>query len=146
MSEDLKKFIIENSDEIFCTGGISDEKIEKIEIDLQVKLPNEYRAFLKEYGMLIGFGVEIFGYGKNDIISVSRETKRFRDLGLEKNHIVIQNCDEWIYCIKLSEELEKCPVISWDRGNTAPLEVSSSFNKYLYSALLDGKAIWDEDE
>ena len=44
------------------TGGISEEKITKIENDLQTILPESYKWFLRNYGSGGVYGVDILGY------------------------------------------------------------------------------------
>jgi len=40
------------------------------------------------------------------------ETKKYRKLGLPKEFIVIENCDEWLYCI----DSRNGEVVSWNQG------------------------------
>lgn len=147
MKESLKKFITDNSDDIFFTGGINEERICKIETQLDVKLPNEYVEFLNNYGLILGLGVEIFGWGKNDVASVVEQTERFRRYGLQKRFIVIRNCDEWIHCLEWQEDDPQISrIVSWDRETKVPLKVADTFDEYLYNVLQEERALWDEDE
>ena len=39
------------------------------------------------------------GVGKNKKLIFKDETLKYRTYGLPHNLIVIENCDEWVYCI-----------------------------------------------
>lgn len=141
MLEKLKKFVRENIGELFVTGGSTDEKIKLIEKELDVKLCDEYKEFLQNYGMLIGYGIEVLGSGKSDTPAVVTATKRYRELGLSKEYIVIQSSDEWVYCIDLSENNR---IISWDRNSSNAKEVALGFEQYILCVLNEGKEVWEE--
>ncbi|WP_318263896.1 SMI1/KNR4 family protein [Peribacillus simplex] len=43
-------------------------------------------------------------------------TKSYRDLGLEKDLVVIENAGEYVYCLYTSKmENNECSVIAWNR-------------------------------
>jgi len=136
---DLSTFIEENADEIIVTGGVSEVKIKESEEALGLSFCPEYRDFLARYGMLIGYGVEILGCGRNGTMPVVAETKRFREFGLSEEYIVIRNVDEWIYCINNNDGT----VSSWDRSSMNHLMESGSFEKYVTDELLEAKENWD---
>ena len=98
MLKELEEFIQNNQDDIIVTGGITDEKINDLEESLGLEFRKEIREYLHQYGIIIGYGVEILGCGKNGESSLVKETERFRKLGLSDEYIVIRNSDEWIYC------------------------------------------------
>lgn len=134
--------LINNDEELFCTGGISEEKINEIEKELKVVLLEDYKFFLKTYGLIIGYGVEILGCGKDGEAPVVEQTKRYRNFGLPNDYIVIRNADEWVYCLDLSKGI----VVSWDRNNTNPKQVADSFSEYIYNVILEAKEDWDDED
>ncbi|ETB70618.1 hypothetical protein A943_13985, partial [Bacillus sp. CPSM8] len=60
----VEQFIKENAEDDDFTGGISIEKINEIQENLNVKLPESYKWFLKNYGSGGIYGVDILGHGK----------------------------------------------------------------------------------
>lgn len=96
-------------------------------------------SFLLHQGMLLGFGVEILGIGKNGIAPIVRETERFREYGLEKNYLVIRTVDEWIYCLNNNSGI----ISSWDRGTMIHTECASCLEEYILNELSDAKEEWE---
>ena len=78
MFEQLEVFIKDNRNGIIVTGGITEEKIHILENNLELKFNKDIKAFLSRYGVIIGYGIEILGCGKNGESSLVRETQRFR--------------------------------------------------------------------
>ena len=108
---------LENIEYVNFTGGVEEDKIKDIEVKLNVNFPESYKNFLRKYGYGAAYGREVLGSGKSEVPSVVAETLRFRKLGLPEQYVVIQNCDEWIYCLDTDNmKNEECPVISWDRN------------------------------
>lgn len=139
MFELLRKFIQDNSEEIIITGGVDDLMIQNVEKCLKVSLNQEYKVYLKMYGMILGFGERFLGCGKNETMSVVEETESFRQYGLPNNMIVVSNADEYIYCLDLSTG----NVISWDMGNKKVIYEYSSFGAFLYNTLVEAKEGWE---
>lgn len=138
MFEKLKKFL-EDDEECFVIGGIDETRIDEIERSLEIVFPQIYESFLNKFGLLIGYGVDILGCGKGAEASVVRETKRYRSLGLPDNFIVIQNVDEWVYCLDSTTG----EVVSWDRDDKQFKLICNNFEEYLCSILLEAKKNWD---
>ncbi|WCN36407.1 SMI1/KNR4 family protein [Aneurinibacillus uraniidurans] len=144
--DELIAFIQEHSDDTDFTGGIPDEDTEKIESKLKVEFPQSYRWFLKNYGSGGLFGVDILGCGKSSIPSVVSNTERLRNLGLSPEYIVIENCEEFFYCLDTGDLLNgECPVISWDRVAGFSGKRADNFYDFLSSRLSEAKENWDED-
>lgn len=143
--EELLQFIKENSDELDFTGGIDDSQIKSIETELNVNLPNSYKWFLQNFGMGGIFGVEILGFGKSTPPSVFTQTERYRKLGLPSTYVVIENCDEFVYCLATDKMRDnECPVISWDRIAGFGGERGSNFIEFLADRLSDAQENWEE--
>ena len=90
MFEDLDKFIAENPEEVLVTGGWTDDKISELEKQLSIAFREEVKIFIRKYGVLIGYGVEIVACGRNGHSRLVEDTLRFRKNGLEKKYIVIE--------------------------------------------------------
>lgn len=139
MLEKLGK-IINNDEEIFWTGEVSEERINCIEKELNVSFLEEYKAFLKKYGLMIGYGVEILGCGKSIEASVVKETKRYREFGLPRDFIIISSADEWVYCL----DLIGGEVFSWDKNNKKPKKVADNFEEYICNEIVQAREEWEE--
>lgn len=77
MFEDLDKFIAENSEEILVTAGRTDDKISELETQLDIAFREEVKIFIRKYGVLIGYGVEIVACGLNGHSRFVEDTLRF---------------------------------------------------------------------
>lgn len=105
--------------EAFFVGGTDDSNINEIENQLNVKLPDSYKWFLKTYGHGSLCGVLVLGVGKDKNLVCVKETERRRSLGLPSQYVVIENCDEWQYCIDTGNLKDgECCVVDWERGET----------------------------
>lgn len=139
MTHELQS-LIESDNDIFFTGEISENQINEIEKILNITLPKKYKAFLRKYGLIIGYGIEILGCGKGTESSLVRETKRNRKFGLPEKFIVIRNADEWIYCL----DILNGKVVSWDRNSKNIIQVNDNFDEYLYNEILEAKEYWNK--
>ncbi len=54
-------------------------------------------------------------------------TMQYRNYGLPKNLIVVENCDEWLYCIDTNSK----KVVAWDRIDGVLGERYSTFLEFL---------------
>lgn len=143
---EIQQFIKENKEYANFTGGVEKDKIKEVEEILQVKLPDSYKWFLEEYGYGDMFGEEIIGCGKSEVPSVIQQTIRFRELGLPQQYVVIQNCDEWIYCLDTNEIIDnECPVVSWDRINGLEGRQADNFVCFLLSVFKEAKEDWEDE-
>ncbi len=137
---EIEMFLKINGENIVVTGGISDEKIVDIEESLQLVICKDMKEFLSKFGMILGYGVEILGCGKNGISSLVSQTKRFREFGLPNNYLVIRNVDEWVYCLDNNTGI----VSSWDRNNQKFIKCADSLEKYILAELEDAQVDWEE--
>ncbi|PLR86564.1 SMI1/KNR4 family protein [Bacillus canaveralius] len=144
--EELVAFIEENSDIDDFTGGINETEVIRLEDELGVVFPESYKWFLKSYGSGGLFGVEILCCGKSQIPSVISNTERFRKLGLPEEYVVIENCEEFVYCLDTSFiSNNECPIISWDRVAGYSGKRANNFHEFLSNRLLEAKENWEED-
>lgn len=143
MCKEIHEFISQNQDYVNFTGGIDENKIRDIEEILKVRFPDSYKCFLRKYGYGAAYGREILGCGKGEVPSVIAETLRFRKLGLPNQYVVIENCDEWIYCLDTANIKEgECPVISWDRNEGFDSIEGENFNSFILSIFNEAKEDW----
>lgn len=74
MKKDKVIELIENDKKSFFVGALNSTKISSIEAKLNVKLPENHKCFLGEYGTGGVIGVEILGGRLRDIPTCVRET------------------------------------------------------------------------
>ena len=109
----------------FTYKTITDEQIAESQILLSVELPVQFIEFLQTYGHGGIGGVEVLGVGKNSHLLFVEETLKYREHALPYNLIIVENCDEWVYCIDTKDS----SVVSWDGKNIK--EAYPDFDSYL---------------
>ncbi|MDL4841736.1 SMI1/KNR4 family protein [Aquibacillus sp. LR5S19] len=114
--EELTNFINKHKESDDFTGGVDESQINYIQSELGVELPESFKWFLSTYGSGGLFGVDILGVAKSNRAPVVVNTKRFLDLGMSENIIVIEDIDEYAYCLDTSNmENNECPLIAWNK-------------------------------
>lgn len=133
MNAKIAQMISEYEDDGFFTyASPSDDMLCKAQQLLSVKLPNQFVAFLKAYGHGGIGGVEILGYGLDGSAAFVEETLEYRTHGLPDNLIVVENVDEWVYCIASSTG----EVVSWNEAN-GERPAFSNFDDFVVSEFSD---------
>ena len=117
----------------FTYADVTDEMLNGVERGLNIKIPEEYKRFLKEFGHGGIGGLEILGVGKNGSLIFEKETLKYRAYGLPAELIVIENCDEWIYCVNSING----KVVMWSIRDSGYSEAFDSFKTYLYDRIND---------
>lgn len=126
MTEELRNLIKKYETKgDFTHADVSDAMIESAERELKVKLPTQYIAFLKEFGHGGVCGIDTLGVGLTGRIIFRDTTLEYRRRGLAQNLVVIENCDEWLYCI----DCGNYKVVSWEDGYVE--NEYDSFDDYL---------------
>lgn len=145
--EELTNFIKRNMEPDDFTGGVDGKQIDYVQDTLKLKLPESYKWFLNNYGSDGLYGVNILGVAKSNIATVVIETESYRDIGMSENLIVIENIDEYAYCLDTSNiENNECPVIAWNKqGGLDDYNTAENFYVFLSQRLLDAKEAWEED-
>lgn len=144
--KEMSEFIQFNSEINAFTGGVSDEIIKEVEKALKVKFSDSYIWFLENYGSGGLFGVDILGCGKSATPSVITNTERFRNIGLPTQYVVVENCEEFVYCLDTGNLIDaECVVVSWDRTGGYSGKRADNFYEFLTNRLLDAKENWDEN-
>lgn len=114
MEEKVISIIDEYSEEGDFIGKVlNDEVINVSEKELGINIPKQYKWFIENYGQGGIGGVQILGISKVNRAVFKDVTLEYRNYGLPNNLIVVENCDEWLYCIDINNE----KVIAWDRIN-----------------------------
>lgn len=132
MTTEIKNLIsqYENKGD-FTYSPISDEQLDAAQSLLNVILPIQYVDFLREYGHGGVGGVEVIGVGKDGTLLFVDKTLKFRGYGMPLNLVVIENCDEWIYCINSFDG----SIVSWSVDEIE--EEYSDFDSYLLDRFMD---------
>ena len=73
------------------------------------------------------------GVGKNGKMIFVEKTLEFRSYGLNDDKIVIENCDEWIYCI----DVKTGAVMMWSQGDKKYKINYKNFIEYLNDRISD---------
>ena len=94
----------------FTHATVTDDMIKTAENTLNVKLPEQYIAFLQTFGHGGICGIEILGVGITGRMIFADTTLDYRDKGLPDDLVVIENVDEWLTCI----DCNTYRIVSWD--------------------------------
>lgn len=134
MYEDVLKIINEyESQGDFTHVVVRDDVLSNAETVLNINIPEQYRWFLKNYGHGGIGGIETLGMGKNGRIIFVDETIKYRSYGLPNELIMIENCDEWIYCINTRNE----KIVMWSHGREKYDFAYENFLAYLKDRMND---------
>lgn len=117
----------------FTHAIVTDEMLDEVERRLKLKIPKEYRFFLREFGHGGIGGIEVIGVGKNNALVFEKETLKYRTYGLPNELIIIENCDEWVYCINSIDG----KIVMWSKGDIEYAEAFDNFEVYLYERVHD---------
>ena len=94
----------------FTYADVTTEMIATVESILKVKLPSQYISFLQMFGHGGICGIEVMGIGLTGRMIFVDTTIEYRDEGLPKNLVAIENVDEWLTCI----DCNTGKIVSWD--------------------------------
>ncbi|SMO63794.1 SMI1/KNR4 family protein [Melghirimyces algeriensis] len=144
--EKILMIIREYGDSHDFTGSVDETRIEQIENMLEVTLPEDYKWFVRNFGHGGIAGIEILGVAKSEIPTCVRYTQKYREYGLPHSFVVIENCNEWIYCLDTSKMNNgECPVIDWDRLGNVGIQQYKNFYKFLLDELTEAANNLDDD-
>lgn len=116
----------------FTYAKVTDPELELAEKELGLTLPLQYVAFLKAYGHGGICGVCTDGIGLDGSYVFVENTLEYRAEGLPETLIVIENADEWLYCI----DSNTGKIVSWDMSGFIKDEYDS-FDNYLIDQMKD---------
>lgn len=115
----------------FTYATLQSEAIDEAERILDIKIDPAFIEFLSEYGHGGIGGTEVLGIGKNNELAFVSETLEYREYGLPQNLIVIENCDEWVYCI----DSDNGKIVSWSYDEIQ--DEFDSFDDFLFNRFSD---------
>lgn len=96
------------------------------------------KIFIRKYGVLIGYGVEIVACGRNGHSRLVEDTLRFRKNGLEKKYIVIEGDGELSYCLNN----ETGEIVNWGLDNLEVYTEAESLESFVLAQFKEGKMNW----
>ena len=132
MNDQIKELISQYGDEgSFTRVPPTKEMIVETNDRLGISIPEQFLEYLNEYSHG-GIGFEILGIGFDGSITFIEETLEYRKEGLPKNLLVMDNCDEWLYCI----DSNTGEVVSWSIDEDPSVEYPC-FDDYLIDRLHD---------
>lgn len=113
---------------------VSEKQLRAVEKEIGCRIPEEYRACLKEFGMgdrIDGFVV--LGFNDNKEPVFLRAAEDYRVFGLPEGVLVLEECEEWLYCI----DIHTGEVFTWSPGNSVLNEAYDSFFDYLEGRIME---------
>ncbi len=116
----------------FSRVAPTQESLEKAQAALNVTLPSQYVDFLKRFGDGGLDGFEIYGFDLDGTLRFVEQTNEYRKFGLPLNLVVIENCDEWVYCIDCSNG----SIVSWSQVDGTRVDYPD-FDSYLRNRVED---------
>ncbi|MGG3889950.1 SMI1/KNR4 family protein [Metabacillus fastidiosus] len=137
--QDVKKLIMSSQEEeFFFTGGITEELVQEIEKELNVKLSESYKWFLSHYGYGGIDGVLIQDVELDELLEVVDTTRSLREYGLLRNLVVIENMDEYVYGLDAAQmNNNECPIVNWDQSTGIGKKQYNNLYSYLYDRFND---------
>lgn len=83
-------------------------------------------------------GVLIQGVGLDKSLQVVNATSSLREYGLPENLVVIENMDEYEYCLDTSQmNNNECPIVDWDQSIGIGKKRYHNLYCYLYDRFND---------
>jgi hypothetical protein len=140
----IAKKIGDLSENIKFIGHADAKKIDIIENELHVKLPESYIWSILRYSLLLMPGFIILGAGEStDPICLYR-TRKYREFGLPQSYVVIEDeGDECLYCLETSRMNDgECPVVRWTKeGRIVIKDCYQNFYQFLNQRLDESKEL-----
>jgi len=128
-------------------SGASAAMVQEVERILGVHFPNDYAAFLLNYGWARLYYDELYGVGKSApphlslITNTERERKELRPYIPKHLVPVLPDGAGNHYCLDLSKaDSETCPIVFWDHDageSQTPETVDLSFSEWLVNRISD---------
>lgn len=114
MNKTLSELIAQyEQDGDFTYVAPTPEMLESAQELLGITIPQQFVDYLIAYGHGGIGGVEILGIGLTGNMLFLETTLRYRKYGLPENLLVVENADEWLYCI----DCDTGAVVSWSRAD-----------------------------
>lgn len=134
MQEEIERLISEYEEKGDFTYSVPTIKmLTEAEKNLGFKIPSEFLWFLQKYGYGGIGGIEVLGNTRNMILSFEVVTIKYRKYGLPNSLLVIENCDEWLYCI----DIHTNKIVMWSQNQGTSEPRYDSFLEYLLDRMKD---------
>lgn len=117
----------------FTYAPVPNKMLEEAEKELNLRIPTMYREFLQKFGHGGIGGLEVLGVGKKNRMIFVETTILFRTHNLPSDLIVIENCDEWLYCI----DVNNGKVVMWSNDSKDVDIAYNDFDEYLEDRIQD---------
>lgn len=117
----------------FTHTPFTEEMLKEAQNTLQLILPPKYVDFLQKFGHGGIGGIAVLGVGKNGQLVFVNDTLTCREYSLPQNLIVIENCDEWLYCINADTGV----IVMWSYDCDTVDAAYQDFDEYLGDRLKD---------
>ena len=112
MNEKIEALISQyEQDGDFTHMKLTDRMLEDAQAQLGLTIPAQFVDFIDAYSHGGIGGVEILGVGLTGTMVFLEATLRARMYGLPQNLLVVEDCDEWLYCI----DCDSSKVVSWSQ-------------------------------
>lgn len=129
MKNKIQEMIAENEEvfeDAFLMRFPTDEELSQAQEVLRFEIPEEYVWFLKTFGHG-GFFFEYLGYGLNGNCIFLNKTLKEREFGLPNELLVIEDCDEFVYCIDTVTK----EIVSWSKNDRdGVIKIADDFYKH----------------
>jgi hypothetical protein len=125
--------------DIKIVGKADQATIEKIESGLVLILPESFKWFLAEYGVLMLPTYIIYGAGSSEEPACLKLTLALREAKLPAPYVVVENDnDGCIICLDSSRIKDgECPVVSWGVKDGSVKDIYPDFYGLLEAKLKD---------
>lgn len=131
MNQKIANMIAEYQEDKDFYGRIKDVGINKIEEELGLKIPEQYRDFILEIGSGGICGVDIEGIEGELGSSMLQASKKYHEHGLAQKYIVVYNLGEFVMCMDTDYTGEESKVYSWERTRDVPEVRYETFDDFL---------------
>ena len=133
MNDSIKSLISQyEQDGDFTRVKLTDTMLAEAQSKLGMTIPSQFVDYLDEFSHGGIAGVEIMGVGLNGAMVFVEATLRARAYGLPENLLVVENCDEWLYCVDCTTGA----VVSWEIDGEVKPEFDC-FDDFLFSEYAD---------
>lgn len=133
MNDMVKTLIAQyEEDGDFTHAPLTSDMLKSAQEQLGVTIPEQFIDYLNAYSHGGIGGVEILGVGLTGTMIFLETTLRYRECGLPQNLLVVENCDEWLYCL----DCDTGQVVSWSKLDGIRSEYPS-FDDFLIRDLKD---------
>lgn len=142
--QDLEKafeIIDDTTNGAFIVGGKSKQTIKESEKQIETSFPDSFKIFIEKYGLVLIFGCEFSGIGKNEALeSWARDTLFIRKMyNSPLYYIIISSTGDGAYYALDTSRMNadnECPVVLLDDAHgQKPVDVAEDFGKFLLDQL-----------